>query len=136
MRGDLREELPAEGFHVLESYEDGLALAGPNEGADRTNYRAFYVTLEGLPHIGRYRRCMVCSPDAPERAPPARVTSKRGATLGTSDVGRVTVDGPIERAEHTRAGTTVTLESGEELALAPGETVCFVKQQPAVRPAM
>lgn len=131
VRGDLRWEAPVGGYEVLETYEDGRALVGPNEGAEQTHYAAFYVTLEDLPHVGRYRRCRVCSPDAPDGAGPIRVTHRRAETLAGSDVGRITVDGPIERIEHSRAGTTVTLENGDQLKLSPGETVSFVKQSAA-----
>lgn len=127
VRGDLRWEAPVGGYEILETYEDGLALVGPQEGAEQTRYTVLYVTLEDLPHLSRYRRCRACSPDAPDGAP-ARVTHRRVETLAASDVGRITVDGPIERIVHSREGTVVTLENGDVLTLAAGETVSFVKQ--------
>jgi len=86
------------------------------------------VTVEELAGVGRYRRCKTCSPDAPEGPPPMPVNRKKAATLGASDVGRVTVDGAIERIEHLRSGTVVTLESGEAVTFGPGETVAFPKK--------
>ncbi|MBN8423111.1 hypothetical protein JF531_01075 [Microbacterium esteraromaticum] len=133
VRGDLRWEAPVGGFEILETYEDGLALVGPHEGAEQTRNTALYVTLEDLPRLGRYRRCRSCSPDAPDGAPPARVTHRRVETLAASDVGRATVDGRIVRIEHTRESTTVTLENGDALTLAHGETVSFLKQQPTLQ---
>ncbi|MDP3952983.1 hypothetical protein [Microbacterium sp.] len=128
VRGDIRQELPSGGFQVLESYEDGLALVGPNEGTERFYYDAYYVTIEDLPRIGRYRRCKICVPDAPDGPPAAQVTRKKGATLAATDIGRVTVDGVIERVEHTASGTVVTLESGNVITLRDGETVAFPKR--------
>jgi hypothetical protein len=127
VRGDVREELPRGGFEILESYEDGLSLIGPVEGVDRSYYTASFVTVEELAGVGRYRRCKTCAPDAPEGPPPMPVNQKKAATLGASDVGRVTVDGPIERIEHTSAGTIVTLSDGVTLSLGAGETVSFPK---------
>ena len=127
VRGDIREELPRGGFEILESYEDGLSLIGPVEGVDRSYYKASYVTVEQLAGVGRYRRCRTCSPDAPEGPPPMQVNRKKAATLGASDVGRVTVDGAIERIEHTSTGTIVTLSDGVTLSLGAGETVSFPK---------
>ncbi|WP_454173098.1 hypothetical protein [Microbacterium maritypicum] len=127
VRGDIREELPRGGFQVLESYEDGLSLVGPNEGVDRNYYEASYVTVDELASVGRYRRCKVCAPDAPDGPPPESVTRKKAETLSASDLGRVTVDGAIERIEHSATGTVVTLVSGDALSLVPGETVSFPK---------
>lgn len=127
VRGDLREELPAGGFQVLESYEDGLALVGRNEGTERTYYDAVYVSLEELATVGRYRRCKICAPDAPEGPPKPQAYLKKASTLTASDLGRVTADGAIVRVEHSVEGTVVTLDSGTVLALDEGETVAFPK---------
>lgn len=127
VRGDLREELPAGGFQVLESYEDGLALVGPNEGTERTYYDAVYVSLEELATVGRYRRCKICAPDAPEGPPKPQAYLKMASMLTASDLGRVTVDGTIVRVEHSAKGTVVTLDSGVVLSLGEGETVAFPK---------
>ena len=126
--GHLREELNGSGYSVLASYDDGTALVRTDE-VERTYFSAMYVTLEDLPRLGRYRRCRTCVPDAPECPPPAEVTHKRAATLAASDVGRVTVDGVIARIEHTSTGTTVTLESGQLIALGEGETISFPKSR-------
>lgn len=96
---------------------------------ERTYFSAMCVTLKNLPRLGRYRRCRTCAPDAPEGPPSAEVTHKRAATLAASDVGRVTVAGVIARIEHTSAGTTVTLESGQLIALGEGETNAFPKSR-------
>lgn len=48
VRCDLRQELRAGGSQILETYEDGLALIGPNEGTERWYFDAVYVTLEEL----------------------------------------------------------------------------------------
>jgi hypothetical protein len=69
----------------------------------------------------------VCAPDAPDGPPPESVTRKKAETLSASDIGRLTVDGAIERIEHSATGTVVTLVSGDTLRLAPGETVSFPK---------
>ncbi|WP_259614164.1 hypothetical protein [Microbacterium paraoxydans] len=127
VRGDVREELPRGGFEVLESYEDGLSLIGPVEGVDRSYYAASYVTVEQLAGVGRYRRCKTCAPDAPEGPGPMQVHRKKAESLGASDIGRVTVDGAIERVEHSSEGTTVTLSGGVVLTLGAGETVSFPK---------
>ncbi|MFD8768645.1 hypothetical protein [Microbacterium oxydans] len=76
-RGDIREELPRAGYQVLESYEDGRSLVGPVEGVDRNYYEALYVTVDELQAAGRYRRCKVCAPDAPDGPPPESVTRKK-----------------------------------------------------------
>ncbi|WP_394194124.1 hypothetical protein [Microbacterium foliorum] len=128
VRGDVREELPSRGFEILESYDDGLSLIGPAEGMYRSFYEARYVTLDELPFLGRYRRCRVCAPDAPEGPDPVPVYRKKAESLGATDIGRLTVDGVIERVVHSRSGTVVTLESGEVLSLAAGETVAFPKK--------
>lgn len=128
VRGDVREELPSRGFEILESYDDGLSLIGPAEGMYRRFYEARYVTLDELPFLGRYRRCRVCAPDAPEGPDPVPVYRKKAESLGATDIGRLTVDGVIERVVHSRSGTVMTLESGEVLSLAAGETVAFPKK--------
>lgn len=135
VRGDLREELPAGGSRILETYEDGLALVGPNEGTERTYYDAVYVTLEELATVGRYRRCKTCSPDAPEGPPKSQAYLKKAATLAAPDLGRVTADGAIVRVEHSAEGTVVTLDSGVVLSLGEGETVAFPKPARAVSQA-
>ena len=124
VRGDARIE-QAGGFEVLETYEDGLELVGPGDGTHRSHYQASYVSIEELATVGRYRRCKTCAPDAPEGPPPAQVSLKKAETLSASDLGRVTVNGEIERIEHTRAGTLVTLTTGERLQLQEGDTVAF-----------
>lgn len=53
---------------------------------------------------------------------------KKAESLGAADIGRASVDGVVERVEHSRAGTEVTLESGEVMTLEPGETVAFPKK--------
>ena len=131
VRGDVREELPRRGFAVLESYEDGLALVGPQDGMHRSFYEARYMTLDELPTLGRYRRCRVCAPDAPEGPDPVPVYRKKAESLGAADIGRASVDGVLERVEHSRSGTVVTLESGEVMTLGPGETVAFPKKSPS-----
>lgn len=128
VRGDVREELPRGGFEILESYEDGLSLIGPVDGVDRSYYTASFVTAEELPARGRYRRCRVCAPDAPEGPDPVPVYRKKAESLGPTDIGRASVDGVIERVEHSRSGTVLTLESGEVMTLGPGETVAFPKK--------
>jgi hypothetical protein len=130
-RGDIREELPRAGYQVLESYEDGRSLVGPVEGVDRSYYEALYVTVDELQAAGRYRRCKVCAPDAPDGPPPESVTRKKAETLIASDIGRVTVDGVIERIEHSATGTVVTLVSGDALSMALGETIAFPR---SIRP--
>jgi hypothetical protein len=106
---------------------DGLSLVGPALDADLNNYQASYVTTEEMATTGRYRRCKTCSPDAPEGPPPAQAHLKRAETLTAADLGRVTVDGAIERIEHTLDGTVVTLETGEVLNLPSGNAVAFPK---------
>lgn len=59
--------------------------------------------------------------------PPESATCKKAETLSASDIGRVTVDGAIERIEHSATGTVVTLVSGNTLSLTSGETVAFPK---------
>jgi hypothetical protein len=127
VRGDLRQELSAGGSRILETYEDGLALIGPNEGTERWYFDAVYVKLEELATVGRYRRCKTCAPDAPEGPPKAQAYLKKAATLTASDLGRVTVDGTIVRVEHSAEGTVVTLDSGVVLSLGEGETIAFPK---------
>lgn len=128
VRGDVREELPSAGFEVLESYEDGLSLVGRVEDVYRSFYEARYVTLDELPSLGRYRRCRVCAPDAPDGPDLVPVYRKKAETLGGTDIGRLTVDGVIERIVHSESGTVVTLELGEVLSLVAGETVAFPKK--------
>lgn len=128
VRGDVREELPSRGLEVLESYEDGLSLVRPVEDVYRSFYEARYVPLDELPSLGRYRRCRVCAPNAPDGPDPVPVYRKKAETLGGTDIGRLTVDGVIEQVEHSRSGTAVTLQSGELLSLAAGETVAFPKK--------
>lgn len=135
VRGDLREELPAGGSRILETYEDGLALIGPNEGTDRWYYDAVYVTIEELAALGRYRRCKTCAPDAPEGPPKAQAYLKKAASLTASDLGRVTAEGAIVRVEHSTDGTVVTLDSGAVLSLGEGETVAFPKPNRGVAAA-
>lgn len=125
VRGDLREELPVGGSRILETYEDGLVLIGPNEGIDRWYFDAEYVSLEQLATVGRYRRCRICAPDAPDGLPRPQVYRKKAATLAASDLGRVTTDGAIVRIEHSAEGTIVTMSSGAVLSLSEGETVAF-----------
>lgn len=127
VRGDLSQELPRGGFRILESRDDGTALVGPFEGTDKFYYEAVYVTVDDLPNVGRYRRCKVCAPDAPEGPPKSSVNRKKAETLTAAEIGRVTVDGAIVKIEHTGAGTTVTLEDGSVLRLGRGETVAFPK---------
>lgn len=126
VRGDARIEQSG-GVEILETYEDGLALVGPGGDAHRSYYQASYVSVDELATVGRCRRCKTCAPNAPEGPPPAQVSLKKAETLSASDLGRVTVDGAIERIEHTRAGTVVTLETGEVLNLPRGDTVAFPK---------
>lgn len=128
VRGDVREELPSRGLKILESYEDGRSLVGPVEDVHRSFYEAQYVTLDELLSLGRYRRCRVCAPDAPEGPDPVPVYRKKAETLGGTDIGRLTVDGVIERIVHSRSGTVVALDTGEVLSLAAGETVAFPKK--------
>ncbi|MCM3780654.1 hypothetical protein [Microbacterium hydrocarbonoxydans] len=128
VRGDVREERPRGGFAILESYEDGLSLIGPVEGVDRSYYTASYVTIEQLASVGRYRRCKTCAPDAPDGPPPLQVHRKKAENLEASDIGRVSVDGAIERIEHSSEGTTVTLNGGVVLTLGAGDTVSFPKK--------
>lgn len=127
VRGDARIEQSG-GVEVLETYEDGLALVGPGDGTHRSYYQASYVSVDELATVGRYRRCKTCAPDVPEGPPPAQVSLKRAETLSASDLGRVTVDGEIERIEHTRAGTLVTLTTGERLQLREDDTVAFPRK--------
>lgn len=127
VRGDARIEQLG-GVEILETYEDGLALVGPGDDAHRSYYRASYVSVDELATIGRYLRCKTCAPDVPEGQPAAQVTLKRAEALSASDLGRVTVDGAIERIEHTRAGTVVTLMTGERLQLREGDTVAFPRK--------
>lgn len=95
----------------------------------RTAYEATYVTVEDLGTVGRYRRCKTCAPDAPEGPPSAQATRKKAESLSATDLGRVTIDGAIERIEHSSSGTVVTLATGETLTLAPGETVSFPRKR-------
>lgn len=127
VRGDARIEQSG-GVEILETYEAGLALVGPGDDAHRSYYRASYVSVDELATVGRYRRCKTCAPDVPEGPPPAQVSLKRAETLSASDLGRVTVDGAIERIEHTRAGTLVTLTRGERLQLREGDTIAFPRK--------
>lgn len=127
VRGDARIEQSG-GVEILETYEDGLALVGPGDDAHRSYYHASYVSVDELATVGRYRRCKTCAPDVPEGQPPAQVSLKRVETLSASDLGRVTVDGAIERIEHTRSGTMVTLTTGERLQLQEGDTVAFPRK--------
>ncbi|WP_353114840.1 hypothetical protein [Microbacterium sp.] len=132
VRGDLRQELPAGGSQFLETYEDGLALVGPNEGTERWYFDAVYVSLEELATVGRYRRCKTCTPDAPDGPPKAQAYLKKASTLTRSDLGRVTVDGTVVRVEHSAAGTVVTLDSGVVLSFGEGETIAFPKPSKGV----
>lgn len=125
VRGDLREELPRGGFQIIESHDDGTALVGPNTGTDRFYFEAVYVTLEELTSAGRYRRCKVCAPDAPEGPPPLQVSRKCASSLSATDIGRLSVDGMIERIEHSVSGTTVTFVGGLQRTLTGDETVSF-----------
>lgn len=127
VRGDVRIE-QAGGVEVLETYEDGLALVGPGDDAHRSYYQASYVSVDELATVGRYRRCKTCAPDVPEGPPPTQVNLKKAETLSASDLGRVTVDGTIERIEHTRSGTLVTLTTGERFQLQEGDTVAFPRK--------
>lgn len=127
VRGDVRIE-QAGGGEVPETYEDGLELVGPGGDAHRSYYRASYVSIEELATVGRYRRCKTCSPDAPEGPAPAQVNLKKAGTLSASDLGRITVDGVIDRIEHAKAGTVVTLTTGERLQLQEGDTVAFPRK--------
>ncbi|QEA29827.1 hypothetical protein FGL91_15445 [Microbacterium sp. CBA3102] len=127
VRGDARIEQSG-GVEILETYEDGLALVGPGDDTHRSYYRASYVSVEEVATIGQYRRCRTCVPDVPEGPPSAQVNIKTAETLNASDLGRVTVDGEVERIEHTRAGTAVTLTTGEQLQLQEGETVAFPRK--------
>ena len=128
VRGDARIEQSG-GVEVLEIYEDGLALVGPGDDTHLGYFQASYVSVDELAAIGRYRRCKTCAPDVPEGPPPAKVNRKRAETLSASDLGRVTVDGEIERIEHTRTRTVVTLTNGERLQLLEGDTVAFPRRQ-------
>lgn len=127
VRGDVRIE-QAGGVEILETYEDGLALVGPGDETHRSYHRASYVSVDELATVGRYRRCKTCAPDAPEGPPPASVSLKKAETLSASDLGRVTVDGEIERIEHAKAGTVVALTTGKRLQLQEGETVAFPRK--------
>lgn len=135
VRGDVREELPSRGLEILESYEDCLSLVGPVEDVYRSFYEAQYVRLDELPSLGRYRRCRVCAPEAPEGPDPVPVYRKKAETLGGTDIGRLTVDGVIERIVHSRSGTVVALDTGEVLSLAAGETVAFPKKSQSAQNA-
>ncbi len=127
VRGDVRIE-QAGGVEILETYEDGLALVGPGDDTHRSYYRASYVNVEELATVGRYRRCKTCAPDVPEGPPPTQVGLKKAETLSASDLGRFTVDGEIERIEHAKASTVVTLTTGERLQLREGDTVAFPRK--------
>ncbi|AQY01824.1 hypothetical protein [Microbacterium foliorum] len=127
VRGDARIEQSG-GVEIQEIYEDGLALVGPGGDTHRSYYRASYVSVDELATIGRYRRCRTCVPDVPEGPPLARVGLKKAETLSASDLGRVTVDGEIERIEHTRVGTVVTLTTSERLHLQKGDAVAFPRK--------
>ncbi|QEA29890.1 hypothetical protein FGL91_15850 [Microbacterium sp. CBA3102] len=130
VRGDVREE-HAGGYEIFETYEDGLSLIGPARDVVQSHYEAVYVTVDELASVGRYRRCRMCSPDAPDGPPRELVYRKKAESLGAADIGRVTVDGAIERIEHSASGTVVTLSTGDARRLAAGETVSFPKKSRA-----
>lgn len=130
VRGDLREELPGGGYLVLESYDDGTALVGPNDETYRSYYEAQYVTVADLSRGRHYRRCKVCAPDAPEPEPDhLHMTRKRASSLNAADLDRRCVDGIIKRIEHTAAGTSVTLEGGRTISFGPEESIAFPRTQ-------
>lgn len=89
VNGDVRQELPAGGFQVIESYPDGTALVGANEGVDTWLYEAVYVTPEELlTSRRRYRRCGVCAPDVPDAPGPSLERAIRGESLRRHHLGR------------------------------------------------
>ena len=58
------------------------------------------------------------------------MTRKKASTLTASDTGRATVDGLIERVDHSSDGTRIIFTSGDVLALSEGDAVEFIKPQP------
>lgn len=136
VRGDLREELPGGGFRILESHDDGTALVGPNEDTYRSYFEAHYVSAEELTGASRYRRCKTRAPEAPDGPPPAQLSHKRASSLSAADLGRLSVDGVIERIEHAPFGASVSFVGGTRKTFGSGESVSFPKGRRATGDAI
>lgn len=83
------------------------------------------VTLADLSTAtSMYRRCKVCSPDAPEGPSPRRATTKAAGTLAMSDIGRASSDGVIVAIRHESGQTIVQFEGGS-VSFDPADRVEF-----------
>lgn len=91
-------------------------------------YVAQFVDLEDLTGAGRYRRCRICAPDAPDGPPPAATTTKQARSLGASDIGRVSVLGRISAVLHEIDTTTVHFDGEPSAIFAADEALQFPKR--------